>query len=154
MNVDGSSELITFRVDVPSGHHLGLTQMKIVLGFRVQKAGDIHMRRFGHLRPLTNGVLFNIYCSAAGLINITKRGAWKTNTDLLIPSKADTPLTVYQLNRDAVLIYHYPMLPCPTCDITEFLPGDYFQFTIQDDLSDLFCFRVTLFGILVSDAMV
>lgn len=152
LNVDGSSEPVEYKVDVPEGHRLELTSMNLVLGFPVLETGKIQMSKFGNLDALTNGISFEISYSGR-LVDTTVGYPWKTNTDLLIPSMLCDPLTTYQLDGDAILIYRYPLAPSQTYTAIELASGDFFRFMIRDDLSNLDCFRITLFGILIPDSL-
>ena len=153
MNVDGSTDPVQFSVVVPVGFRLGLTFMTIIVGFPVQEAGDIQMGDFGQLDALANGVKFELFYQKVGLIDATRRAPWRTNLDLIVPSMSRDPLVVYRLDGDAVLLYRYPMAPANIIPAVELLAGDFLRFTVRDDLSKLDAFRVTVFGLLVPDAL-
>ena len=151
MNVDGSSTPIQYSLIVPQGFHLGLTYINLLLCFPVLEVPDVSMNEFAHLDKLANGVKFEVLVGG-NLLDATAGYHWKTNSDLLTLSSADVPLTVSQLDGDASLVYHYPMTPSLATHAVEFLGGDFLRYTIQDDLSTLHSFRITLFGVLLPDS--
>ena len=152
MNVDGSETPVEYRIDVPSGYRLGATCIKIILGFTAAE-GKIDLFDFGNLPPLTNGVEYHVFHYETGEVDVTGDYPWKTNADLMVLSASGRPLTSYQLDGDAILVFHYPLIPWIAQQAVIFDAGESMHYVVQDDLSSISLFRTTVFGTIIPDKL-